>query len=207
MTSLNQHKPSTSVVVLFAGLCATAFGIGNAALQGGWSLDGASAATRITARVSFVWFLAAWSASALAFHWKGGWRTALLKRRRALGLGFAAAHGVHLIALSTAIGYFKHDSSLLAIVGGGFCYLVIFTMAATSNTWGIQRLGPKSWKQLHTFGGYFAALVFTNSYVGRLESQPILAVTALCALGLAFGLRFTKTLKSSQRSKQSAHDA
>jgi methionine sulfoxide reductase heme-binding subunit len=196
MTSLPQHKPSTFAITVFAALCALAFGIGNAALQGGWSLEGAEAATRITARVSFVWFLAAWSASSLAFHWKGGWRLAMLRRRRAIGLGFAAAHGVHLIALSTAIGYFGHESSIVAIVGGGLCYVVIFAMAATSNTWGIRRLGPKGWKRLHTFGGYFAGLIFTNSYVGRLESQPVLAVTALSALALAFGLQVAKTWKT-----------
>jgi methionine sulfoxide reductase heme-binding subunit len=176
-------------------MLATAFGVGNAVLHGGWSLDGASAATRITARVSFVWFIVAWSASALAFHWRGGWRTALLQRRRAVGLGFAAAHGVHLVALTVYLGYFKHESSLVTILGGGLCYLGIFAMAATSNTWGIKRLGPKNWKHLHVIAGGFAALVFTNSYIGRLESQPILASWALSLLALAFALQVSKFLQ------------
>jgi methionine sulfoxide reductase heme-binding subunit len=195
MTSPKTHKPSTPAIVAFAGLCALAFGVGNAAWQGGWSLDGAGAATRITARVSFMWFLAAWSASSLAFHWPGGWRATLLRRRRAIGLGFAAAHGVHLAALSLAIGYFGHKTSTLAIVGGGLCYVIIFAMAATSNSWGMQRLGRQRWKWLHTIGGYFAALIFTNSYVGRLESQLFLAMTALTFLGMAFALHFAKIIK------------
>jgi methionine sulfoxide reductase heme-binding subunit len=195
MASPKKHNPSTFSIIMFAGLCATAFGLGNAALQGGWSLDGAGAATRITARVSFIWFIAAWSASALAFHWPGGWRSALLRRRRAIGLGFAAAHGVHLIALSVYIGHFGHESSMVAIVGGGLCYVGIFAMAATSNNWGMKRLGRQGWKVLHTVGGYFAALVFTNSYVGRLESQPLLAISALSLLAMAFALHFAKIAK------------
>jgi methionine sulfoxide reductase heme-binding subunit len=134
MTSRKSHSPPTIVIVLIAMVTTSVAGILNAAWQGGWSIDGALAATRITARFSFVWFIAAWSVSALAFHWPGGWRTALLRRRRAVGLGFAAAHGVHLVALSLALGYFGHVSSALAIYGGGFCYAVIFAMAATSNT-------------------------------------------------------------------------
>jgi methionine sulfoxide reductase heme-binding subunit len=204
MTSPKSHVPSTFAIVLFAGLCAAAFGIGNATLQGGWSLEGAAAATRITARVSFVWFVAAWSASALAQFWPGGWRTALLRRRRAVGLGFAAAHGVHLVALSTAIGYFGHESSSLAILGGGLCYIVIFAMAATSNSWGMQTLGQMTWKRLHVVGGYFAALVFTNSYVGRLESQPVLAICALTLLAIAFGLQFAKIWKNRKPSSREA---
>jgi methionine sulfoxide reductase heme-binding subunit len=204
MTSLKTHKPSTPAIIAFAGLCALAFGVGNAVLQGGWSLDGAGAATRITARVSFVWFLATWSASSLAFHWPGGWRTTLLRRRRAIGLGFAAAHGVHLVALSTAIGYFGHKTSTLAIVGGGLCYMNIFAMAATSNNWGMQQLGRQRWKWLHTIGGYVAAIIFANSYVGRLESQPLLAVIALAALVLAFGLQISKLWQTRSRSRKLA---
>jgi hypothetical protein len=44
-------------------------------------------------------------------------------------------------------------------------------------------------------GGYFAALVFTNSYVGRLESQPLLAISALSLLAIAFALHFAKIVK------------
>ena len=37
--------------------------------HGGWTYDGAAAAARLTARISFLWFLIAWSASALARLW------------------------------------------------------------------------------------------------------------------------------------------
>lgn len=181
------------MVILYAGLSTTLIGLANAVLFGGWSLDGASAATRITARCSFVWFIVAWGIGPLAHLWRGGWRSALLRRRRAIGLGFMAAHFVHLIALTTYIGYFGHESSVVAIVGGGLCYVVLFAMALTSHNWWIARLAPKRWKILHVFGGWFAFAVFTNSYVGRLESQPWLAITALVILAGAFGLQVTRT--------------
>jgi methionine sulfoxide reductase heme-binding subunit len=202
MTSLAKHRPPTVSVILIAGLSTTLIGLINASLFGGWSLDGASAATRITARCSFVWFIAVWGIGPLASMWPGGWRLALLLRRRALGLGFAAAHFVHLIALTTFIGYFGHESSIVAIVGGGLCYVVLFAMALTSHNWWIARLGPKRWKILHVVGGYFAAAIFTNSYVGRLESQPILAITALIVLAVAFGLHAMTFWKKRQSAVQ-----
>ena len=157
--------------------------------HGGWTYDGAAAAARLTARNSFLWFLAAWSASALARLWPGGWRTALLRRRRSIGLGFAASHFVHLGALLISIMVFDHATSPKTIIGGGIGYLFVLAMAVTSNDASVRRLGPRRWRLLHATGGYVIAGIFTSSYIGRLPTNPALAVPMLTLIVLAATLR------------------
>ncbi len=165
---------------------AAALGYG---LFGGWTLDGALAAARFTARFAFLWFILAWSAGALARLFPGGWRAVLRRRRRAIGLGFAAAHGVHLGALLIATLTFGDPTALATILGGGIVYVFVALMALTSNDAAVRILGPRRWSLLHATGGYMIALVFAYSYFGRLETKPWLAIPALSLLGVAALLR------------------
>ena len=157
--------------------------------HGGWTYDGAAAAARLTARNAFLWFLAAWSASALARLWPGGWRSALLRRRRSVGLGFAASHFVHLGALLISVIVFDHGTKLVTIIGGGTGYLFVLAMAVTSNDASVRRLGPRRWRLLHATGGYVIAGIFTSSYLGRVPTNPALAVPMLTLIALAATLR------------------
>lgn len=186
MTSL-QNTPTWVIVAIAAALAALAACYGLA--TGGWTADGAALAARYSARVSFYWFIAAWSASSLAALWRGGWRAALLSRRRAVGLGFAAAHGVHLVALLTAILVFGRASSLTSIIGGGIGYLVVAAMAATSNDMSIRWLGAKRWRRLHAAGGWIVFSIFAVSYAGSLAITPMGAVPGVLLLALVLGLR------------------
>lgn len=157
--------------------------------HGGWTYEGAAAAARLTARNSFLWFLTAWSASALARLWPGGWRTALLRRRRSVGLGFAAAHTVHLAALLIALFVFDHGTKLVTVVGGGIGYLFVFAMAITSNDASVRRLGPRRWRLLHATGGYVIAGIFAFSYLGRIKVDPLLGVPMVALIILVAMLR------------------
>src|SRR5262249_19418054 len=65
----------------------------------GFAVDGLRAATRATARSSLLLFCPAYSASALARLWPGRWTRWQLRNRRVLGLGFAASHGLHALAI------------------------------------------------------------------------------------------------------------
>jgi methionine sulfoxide reductase heme-binding subunit len=153
-------------------------------------------AARLTARFSFPLFLLAWSASALARLWPGGWRSVLLRRRRAIGLSFAGAHAVHLVALVSAIVLFGDEASLVSIIGGGLGYVFIAAMALTSNDAAVRAMGPANWRLLHAAGGYVIAGIFAFSYFGRLEDKPTLAVTALSLFAVAAGLKVAAWLKS-----------
>lgn len=190
---------ATWKIVGLSALVALAIGVTAMALQGGWSADGAGAGTRLTARWSFPWFIAAWSASSLAILWPGGWRTALLRRRRAVGLAFAVNHGVHLGFILLAAFVFGHENAKLQIYGGGFAYVLIALMAATSNDLSVRLLGPKVWKGLHATGGWVVLFIFTRSYVGRLGEKPWLAIPAVTLIGLALLLRLAAYLKTRRR--------
>ncbi len=186
---------STPTVIALSALGALGVGLFGYAMEGGWSADGAAAGARLTARFAFPWFVAAWSASALARVWPGGWRTIALRRRRAIGLGFAAAHFVHFAALLIATLVFAQPSALDKVIGGGVGYVFVAAMALTSNDQSVRLLGARNWKLLHATGGYIIALIFAVAYLGRLETAPWLAAGALTLLGAAASLRLTAWAK------------
>lgn len=190
---------ATWKIVGLSALAALAIGGAAMALQGGWSADGAGAGTRLTARWSFPWFIAAWSASSLAILWPGGWRTALLRRRRAVGLAFAANHGVHLGFILLAAFVFGHENARLQIIGGGFAYVLIALMAVTSNDASVRLLGSRVWKGLHAAGGWVILLIFIRSYLSRLGEKPWLAIPAVTLIVVALLLRLAAFLKTRQR--------
>lgn len=194
-----QRSVSTPAIIAGSAIVAAAVAAFGFAIEGGWNAEGAAAAARLTARFSFFWFVTAWSASALAKLWPGGWRSVLLRRRRAVGLGFAAAHFVHLAALLTAVLVFATPRSLTTIYGGGAGYVFVALMALTSNDWSVRTLGPRNWKLLHTIGGVVIAAIFFVSYFGRLEDKPWLAIPTLSLLGGAVLLKLAVWRKSAMR--------
>jgi sulfoxide reductase heme-binding subunit YedZ len=179
----------TWAIVASSAAVALLIALGGLIHAGGWTAEGVGAATRLTARWSFPWFIAAWSASALAVLWTGGWRTVLLRRRRAVGLAFAANHGVHLAALTTGAVAFGAEVHPITLIVGGGVYVLIALMAATSNDAAVRWLGTARWRLLHTIGGWGLLLVFTNSYVGRVPEKPWLGVPAVGIIALALLLR------------------
>lgn len=197
-------KISTPAMVAATFLTGLAVGALGFATGGGWTLDGALMATRMTARFAFPIFLLAWTASAWATLFPGGWRTALLRRRRAVGLSFAAAHGAHLVFILITLRIFGHEAPMITVYAGGLVYLLIAAMAATSHDAAMRWLGPARWKMLHTVGGLAILLVFTNSYVGRLKSMPMLALPALGLILLAVALKLTAWRNRRSRAAQVA---
>lgn len=187
MTSPRSVRSTTIVLwALTFGLAAAGYGFW---IGGGWSENGAVLASRYTARLSFYWFIAAWSASSLAQIWRGGWRTTLLARRRAVGLGFAAVHSVHFVALIAAIAVFGHESDVPKTIGGGIGYLFVAAMAATSNDASVRALGAKRWKLLHTTGGWVVFAIFLFSYSLSVGNKPEGAGAALVLMATALALR------------------
>ena len=189
------RTPTWSIVALafLAGAGATAFGVWEG---GGWTKDGAVLAARYTARIGLPVFLLAWSAAAMARLFPGGWRAILLRRRRAIGLAFAATHTIHLLALTTASLAFGEPTSLLGIVGGSVGYVFVFAMALTSTDAAVRRLGARRWRLLHASGGYVLAGIFAFSYYGRLERDPPLALVTLALIAAAVVLRVAAWAKA-----------
>lgn len=185
----------TWTVVGGAALMALALGLSFTLAAGGWTRDGVLAGTAITARWSFPWFIAAWSASSLAKLWPGGWRARLLRRRRAVGLAFAANHFVHLGFVVAAVTQFGETRPLFVYLLGGGAYVMIAAMALTSSDAARRWIGPARWRLLHAVGGWWVLVIFTNSYVSRLMEKPMVAVPAVSLIGAALALRLAVLLK------------
>jgi len=146
--------------------CAVAL-LGSSSSPQGWA-----AATRLTARVSALFFLAAFSASPLAQLWRGPATVWLLRERRGLGLGFCAAHLVHLGAV-TGLAMGGEAPGPVAMLGGGLAYLWMLAMALTSTDRAVQRVGVRRWRALHGAGMYYLWGVFTLSYLGRVMREQV----------------------------------
>lgn len=179
----------TPLWVMLVAVIAAAVG-GSSYAMAGWNLDAALAAARWTARWSFVWFLMAWSASSVATLWPGGWRRTLLRRRRALGLSFAAAHFVHAGFFLTAIFEFGVTRPLGLFLGGGTAYAFVLAMALTSNDAAVRWLGARRWRQLHTVGGWVVMIVFIKSYFLRVPEVPAVGIPGSLLILGALGLRY-----------------
>lgn len=191
---MSERVRHTTPIILIAAI--------GALLAGGWGLqvlggnqDGFRAAARFTARWSFAWFLIAWSASALATLWPGGWRAALLFNRRGFGLGFATAHLIHAAFFIVAILVMGAPAALATVIGGGLGYVFVIVMALTSTDEWVRKLTPKRWKLLHTIGAGYIALIFFFTYFKRLGTDPVLGATGLSVLGLVIALKLAAWAK------------
>ncbi|MEZ4280023.1 MAG: hypothetical protein R3F21_10470 [Myxococcota bacterium] len=169
--------------------------VGTLALNGTAEL-GWRAVTRTTAQVAFPLFLAAFLASPIARLWPGPRSRALLARRRALGLAFAAAllvHGFAILHLAVRVpGTLALD--LEGIVGGlGFVFVAV--MAATSNDAAQKALGGRAWRALHSAGQILLFVIFAATYAGRFAENARYA-PGLLLLALALALRIAASFQA-----------
>lgn len=119
-----------------------------------------------TARLSGTFFLLAFIAGPLARIHPGSPARLLVRNRRYLGLACALAHTVHLSFIVLWAMYRPDDVSMTVVLAGGIAYLLILSMAATSNDSSQRRLG-RNWKRLHTAGIYYVWLVFLATFAGH----------------------------------------
>ena len=89
-------------------------------------------------------------------------------QRRYIGLSFALAHTIHLVALTSFFIVMEENPSIVTLIGGGLGYVLVYAMALTSNDNAVKKLGLKRWKQIHWFGANYIAVIFAFTYVGKL---------------------------------------
>ena len=162
----------------------------------GWGEPGVRLVIRNTARAAVVLFMLAFGASGVHWVWATGLSRAMLRNRRALGVGFALAHGLHLAALYALHTQFfavfteRDPHELMA---GALTYGVIVLMAGTSVDRIISFLGARRWKLLHTICGYYIWIAFAQAYIPRAFADPFyipFAVALVIVLGLRVAKRF-----------------
>lgn len=168
--------------------------------RGATAVEGWQLAARWTARVGFPVFLVTYAASSLLRLAPNALTKALVRDRRWWGLGFAASHTVHLVALTKYNLLLGHTPSLSTLAGGGGAYAILYVMAFTSNDAAMRALG-RNWKRIHTLGIHWLWFIFAFSYFGRVmegREMPYSAVTLSLAVA-ALGLRIAVWLSARGR--------
>ncbi|MEM7357178.1 MAG: hypothetical protein AAF657_40565, partial [Acidobacteriota bacterium] len=129
----------------------------------GWGEDGLRGVIRVTARTSFLFFLAAFSASSLALFLPSPWTRWQLTNRRYLGIAFAISHLIHgaaIITLAVRTGGGSLTARVIGLSGAGVLYAFILFMLVTSFDRPTAWVGPRVWKSVHTIGSYLIFLTF-----------------------------------------------
>lgn len=164
-TSSARPRPRSAPLVLAIAAGLALMAVAALALVPG--VEGTRLLIRCTARASLFLFLSAFLASTAAARWPTPFTSSWLRRRRALGLGFACSHALHLGGIATfatlAPADFAAATRPAQLVAGGLAYAFIAAMAATSSDRAVAWLGSTRWRRLHTVGAWFlwASFVFT----------------------------------------------
>lgn len=173
--------------------------LGGALGLNGVGIPGWHAAVRATAVFAYPFWLAAFVAGPLARLVPGDATRALLQRRRAVGLAYFVAQYVHLAAI---LGLARVEPALLEdaalVYGGGFGFVMIGLMAATSNDAAVRRLGARGWRRLHGLGQLTVALIYLSTYGGRI-AEDIAYGPAFALLLSAFTLRAADVIQARRR--------
>jgi DMSO/TMAO reductase YedYZ heme-binding membrane subunit len=136
------------------------------------------------------------TASSLACLWPNNTTRAILRDRRWWGLGFAACHTAHLVAVITQSRLMGAPIDPVLVIGGGAAYALLYLMVLTSNEVSRRVMG-RYWSWLHTVGAYYLWLVFLQSYLARIPNRASRAVgvvfsaVALAALAMRITMRWS----------------
>lgn len=177
--------------LLSLALAAMALGLSSAA---GWGTEGYRVVIRATARTSLLFFLAAFTASAIVRLWPGAFAHWLRRNRRQFGLSFAMSHLIHAVAIvalyQTDPATFWMLTNARSIVTGSIAYLFIAALAATSFDTVVRAMGPKAWSALHRVGVWVIAIsfIFTNGKrvpVSAWYALPVALVVLAIILRIA----------------------
>ena len=170
-----------------------------------FEVDGVRMVIRFTARTSLFFFCLAFSAAALARLYSSAWTRWQRRNRRALGVTFAASHGLHAIAIGAFAAMdpagFAASTNLASYVFGGIGYAVIIAMTATSFDATAAAIGARAWRMLHLLGGYYLWLQFMVSFGKRIPDMPLYALFLIPLLAV-FALRMIAMAPRAQRTMQ-----
>lgn len=128
-------------------------------------------AIRVTARTSFLLFLATFLASSLATLVPSAFTRGLLRERRFLGLAFAFSHAVHAVLIIVYANSFPdtfwQGRTAVTNIPGSVGYFFIILLTLTSFPAAVRLLGARTWKALHSTGTWVIAGVFVLSFYKR----------------------------------------
>ena len=179
------QKPNWSLVYVILGLSISFFA--SVYLMHGFTEASVRVNIRWSAKFSILCFSLAFMATSADLLLRNSYTMWLVKNRRYLGVSFAIIHLIHLFFLVQLERDFHPvftDNSLVTLTLGGLAYLFIIVMLLTSFEMFSKFLSKKNWKRLHTIGGYWILIVFSNSILGRVFEWKLAHIPfALLILG------------------------
>ena len=152
-------------LILFAGIF----------ILNGWNEEAIRMAIRWSARISVVLFCIAFAATSFHAWRKNSFSWWVFMNRKFFGISFAIVHLIHLLFLILLQFNFYPlfaQGVDFSILGGILAYIFIVLMLLTSFPFFSKFLTKKSWKILHTSGGYWIWVVFMISFWKRAIHQP-----------------------------------
>ena len=168
-----------------------------------WDIEGIRLVIRATARTSLVLFALAFTASAMATLMPNVATRWQRQNRRYLGVSFAVSHLIHLCAIlslaSVDRSLFWQLTNIMTIVLAGAAYLFIAAMAATSFDRSAAWLGPRNWRRLHLFGGWYIWISFAVAVGKRVPFDSFywpMAVLVLAAAAIRLIAMFQRGRKA-----------
>jgi DMSO/TMAO reductase YedYZ heme-binding membrane subunit len=163
-------------IVGFGLMCGVGFGLGES------TEHAVRLAIRETARTTLVLFVVVFCTSAIQRRWRIPQTKYLLVNRRYLGLAVAVSHGYHLLFILVLYGMGGGgDTPLLTVIGGGWGFVLLAAMAATSNDASQRALG-KNWRHLHRLGMWTVWIIYAVSYFPEFAATPIATAGSIALL-------------------------
>ena len=192
------------LAVLNAAILLLSFAIG---APRGFDEGAARMIIRFTARTSLLFFLLAFTASAMGSLWPSRPTRWQRRNRRYLGLAFAFSHAVHAVAIITLVrmGPAQAAEALTTdmLIFGGVGYALIAAMAATSFDRTAAMLGPRAWRWLHLIGAHYLWIQFIVAFGKRIPVMPGYAIFIALLAG-AMILRIVAARRSRRRAAYGA---
>ena len=120
---------------------------------------------RYTARISFFFFTVSFLASSIHYFLSNSLTNFIRNNRRHIGLSFALAHTIHLVALTSFFITTNQNPDIDTVLGGGLAYLAMYIMAFTSNDNAVRNIGFKRWKLIHKLGANYIAFILSLIHI------------------------------------------
>jgi DMSO/TMAO reductase YedYZ heme-binding membrane subunit len=168
MSVASWSMKNAAVVV---GAAVVNFGVAAAVLaSAGADETGTKFALRATARVAFLWFALAFSASSLDRIFRKRWTKWILARRRFIGAAFAAAFMTHVSMILwlyrvAPIVDAEKPVPLFDVAGGIVGLSTVYLMLLTSFDRTAALLGRKRWEILHRYGSFYVMTIFIYCFL------------------------------------------
>jgi len=146
-------------------------------ILGGFTEESTRSVIAWSAKISFTMFCMAFAASAIHKRMKNSFSFWWLMNRKYFGISFAINHLIHLGFLVVLQQVFHPVFDLAAstsLLAGGGAYLFIMLMLLTSFETFSKYLSRKSWKLLHTVGGYWIWVIFLSTYVKKVQNVGVI---------------------------------